>query len=185
MAEAHRRERMIVLAMGAHVIKVGLNPLIIDLMERGIVSALALNGAGIIHDFELAFIGQTSEDVAPELEDGTFGMAEETASYLNGAISKGAAEGIGIGEAVGKMILSGGFPTPRTVCWPQRPASAFRRPFMWRSEPTSSICTPRPMGRRLGKAPISIFAATRRSWPTLREESTSISARRSFFPKSF
>ncbi|MDC4204841.1 MAG: hypothetical protein MPW17_17280 [Candidatus Manganitrophus sp.] len=110
MAEAHRRERMIVLAMGAHVIKVGLNPLIIDLMERGIISALALNGAGIIHDFELAFIGQTSEDVAPELEDGTFGMAEETASYLNGAISKGAAEGIGIGEAVGKMILSGGFP---------------------------------------------------------------------------
>lgn len=110
MAEAHRGEKMIVLAMGAHVIKVGLNPLIIDLMQRGIVSALALNGAGIIHDFELAFIGQTSEDVAPELEDGTFGMAEETASYLNGAISKGAAEGVGIGEAVGKMILSGGFP---------------------------------------------------------------------------
>lgn len=110
MAEAHRRDKTIALALGAHVIKVGLNPLIIDLMERSIVSAIALNGAGIIHDFELAYIGQTSEDVAPELEDGTFGMVEETASHLNGAIAKGAAEGIGIGEAVGKMILSGGFP---------------------------------------------------------------------------
>ncbi len=111
-AEAYRNERPIIFAIGAHVIKVGLNPLIIDLMERGILSAIALNGAGIIHDFELAFIGQTSEDVAPELEDGTFGMAEETASYLNRAVAKGAAEGIGIGEAVGKMILDGGFPYP-------------------------------------------------------------------------
>ncbi|HLG21706.1 MAG TPA: hypothetical protein VI382_02740 [Candidatus Manganitrophaceae bacterium] len=109
MAAAHRRGKGIVLAMGAHVIKVGLNPLIIDLMERGIVSAVALNGAGIIHDFELAYIGQTSEDVAAELEDGSFGMAEETAAVLNGAIAKGVAEGIGIGEAVGKRILAGNY----------------------------------------------------------------------------
>ncbi|MFQ5781368.1 MAG: hypothetical protein ACE5HN_11365, partial [Nitrospiria bacterium] len=78
MAEAHRRGKIIALALGAHVIKVGLNPLIIDLMQRGIVSSIALNGAGIIHDFELAYIGSTSEDVAAELEDGRFGMAEET-----------------------------------------------------------------------------------------------------------
>ncbi len=110
MAQAHRGDKTIALAIGAHVIKVGLNPLIIDLMERGIVSSIALNGAGIIHDFELAYIGQTSEDVAAELENGMFGMAEETATYLNGAIAKGFSEGIGIGEAVGRMILAGKFP---------------------------------------------------------------------------
>jgi hypothetical protein len=110
MAEAHRGHKTIALAIGAHVIKVGLNPLIIDLMERGIVSAIAMNGAGIIHDFELAYIGQTSEDVAAELETGMFGMAEETATYLNNAILKGISEKIGIGEAVGKMILAGKFP---------------------------------------------------------------------------
>ncbi len=110
MAKAYHQDKMISLALGAHVIKVGLNPLIIDLMERGIVSSIALNGAGIIHDFELAYIGSTSEDVAAELEDGRFGMAEETATHLNRAITKGAAEGIGIGEAVGTMILGGKFP---------------------------------------------------------------------------
>jgi len=110
VVDAHRNGRPVVLAMGAHVIKVGLNPLIIDLMERGIVTALALNGAGIIHDFELAFIGQTSEDVAAELEDGRFGMAEETATSLNDAITRAAAHGIGIGHGVGQMILSGHFP---------------------------------------------------------------------------
>ncbi len=109
-AEAYLNHKIVFLALGAHVIKVGLTPLIIDLMERGIISGIALNGAGIIHDFELAYIGQTSEDVAAELEDGRFGMAEETASYLNGAIAKGASEGMGMGEAVGKMILSGNFP---------------------------------------------------------------------------
>jgi len=110
MASAHRQDKMISLALGAHVIKVGLNPLIIDLMERGIVSSIALNGAGIIHDFELAYIGSTSEDVATELEDGRFGMAEETARHLNLAVAKGAAEGIGIGKSVGRMILEGKFP---------------------------------------------------------------------------
>jgi hypothetical protein len=110
MAQAHRHRKTIALAIGAHVIKVGLNPLIIDLMERRIVSSIALNGAGIIHDFELAYIGQTSEDVAAELENGMFGMAEETARYLNNAVVKGVSEGIGIGEAIGKMILAGNFP---------------------------------------------------------------------------
>lgn len=109
-ATAHRARRPIVLALGAHVIKVGLNPLLIQLMERGIISAIALNGAGIIHDFELAFVGQTSEDVAAELDDGRFGMVEETATALNDAIARGAAHGVGIGRAVGKMILSGNFP---------------------------------------------------------------------------
>ena len=109
-ATACHSQKPVIWAMGAHVIKVGLNPLVIDLMQRRIISAIALNGAGIIHDFELAFLGQTSEDVAAELEDGQFGMAQETAEFLNEAISKGAAHGMGIGEAVGKMILKEKFP---------------------------------------------------------------------------
>jgi hypothetical protein len=97
------------LGMGAHSIKVGLNPVIIDLMERGIITSLALNGAGIIHDFELAFIGQTSEDVDKEILSGAFGMAEETGSMLNQAISS-AGKDEGIGAAVGRMIQAGDFP---------------------------------------------------------------------------
>jgi hypothetical protein len=95
--------------MGAHAIKVGLNPVIIDLMERGVITGLALNGAGIIHDFELALIGRTSEDVDKEILTGAFGMAEETGSLLNQAINAAGPEE-GIGAAVGRMIQSGDFP---------------------------------------------------------------------------
>jgi deoxyhypusine synthase len=104
IAERHGAGRTIVLGMGAHPIKVGLSPLIIDLMERGIVHAVAMNGATIIHDFELAYQGQTSEDVAAHLQDGRFGMAEETGAFLNGAVKDGARDGIGLGAAVGRAI---------------------------------------------------------------------------------
>lgn len=109
VAHARKDGRPVMLGMGAHSIKVGLNPVVIDLMERGIVTSLSLNGAGIIHDFELAFIGHTSEDVDKEILSGAFGMAEETGSMINQAI-KSAAEGEGIGAAAGRMILQGGFP---------------------------------------------------------------------------
>ncbi len=109
VVQARKDKRPVMLGMGAHSIKVGLNPLIIDLMERGIVTSLSLNGAGIIHDFEIAFIGQTSEDVDREILSGAFGMAEETGSMLNQAI-KSAAENEGIGAAVGRMIQAGNFP---------------------------------------------------------------------------
>ena len=106
---ARKDRRPVMLGMGAHSIKVGLNPVIIDLMERGIVTSLSLNGAGIIHDFELAFIGRTSEDVDKEILSGAFGMAEETGSMLNQAI-KSASDDEGIGTAVGRMIQGGDFP---------------------------------------------------------------------------
>ncbi len=109
IVQARKDGRPVMLGMGAHSIKVGLNPVIIDLMERRIVTSLSLNGAGIIHDFELAFIGQTSEDVDKEILSGAFGMAEETGSMINESIkSAGADEGIG--AAVGRMIHSSGFP---------------------------------------------------------------------------
>jgi hypothetical protein len=97
-------ERPVLVAMGAHVIKVGLSSLIIDLMDRRIISMVALNGAGIIHDFELAYAGFTSEDVDAVLPGGEFGMARETSSFLNEAIIQGARKGQGIGRAVGSMI---------------------------------------------------------------------------------
>lgn len=108
--KAKEGNKPIIFAMGAHVIKVGLNPLIIDLMKFGWINALALNGAGIIHDFEIAFAGQTSEDVAVQIKDGSFGMAKETGEYLNRAIAKGSKKNLGLGEAVGEMISSSDFP---------------------------------------------------------------------------
>ena len=104
VASAHRRRRSVLAMMGAHVLKVGLSPLIVDLIERKVITAIAMTGSGIIHDFELAYQGQTSEEVAEALADGSFGMARETADYLNGAIQAGALEGWGIGESVGRMI---------------------------------------------------------------------------------
>jgi hypothetical protein len=109
IVQARKDGRPVMLGMGAHSIKVGLSPVLIDLMERGIITSLSLNGAGIIHDFELAFVGQTSEDVDKEILSGAFGMAEETGSMLNRAIT-GSGGNEGIGAAVGKMILNSDFP---------------------------------------------------------------------------
>jgi hypothetical protein len=107
---ARRQQRPVILGMGAHVIKVGLNPILIDLMRRGIITAIALNGAGIIHDTEIAMVGRTSEEVADVLGAGAFGAAKETGEVLNGAINDGAAQGIGIGRAVGSSLLTNNFP---------------------------------------------------------------------------
>jgi hypothetical protein len=90
--------------LGGHVIKTGLSPILIDLMDRGVVSGLALNGAGIIHDFEIALIGSTSEDVEEQLQQGAFGMAEETGQGINQAISDGVSGGLGIGESLGRYL---------------------------------------------------------------------------------
>ncbi|MCW5206546.1 hypothetical protein VU08_06420 [Desulfobulbus sp. F5] len=110
IAAAVSNKRPVLVGMGAHVIKVGLAPVLIDLMERGIISALALNGAGIIHDAEIAMVGRTSEEVASVLGAGAFGAARETGEVLNQAINQGAREGIGIGEAVGNALLQQNFP---------------------------------------------------------------------------
>ena len=104
VVSAHKNHKPVILMMGAHVIKCGLSPLVIDLMKRDIVKAVALNGAGIIHDTEIAMIGRTSEDVGEGIIDGSFGMAKETASFINEAINFGFTEGIGIGESLGAAI---------------------------------------------------------------------------------
>jgi len=103
---AKRDGRAIIWGLGAHVLKTGLSPVLVDLMERGYVSAIATNGAGIIHDFEIALSGGTSEDVDATLGPGTFGMAEETGTQLNRAIVEGAHAGLGLGQSVGKFLDS-------------------------------------------------------------------------------
>lgn len=121
IVSAHRSGKTIALGIGAHVIKVGLGPVIIDLIERGVISSIAMNGACVVHDFETAYAGTTSEDVDSELGKGTFGMAEETGRLLNGAIKKGSKKGLG--RCVGEMIERSKFPhKDKSVL-----AAAFRR----------------------------------------------------------
>jgi len=102
--QARADDRGVVWGLGAHVIKTGLSPVLIDLMERGFVSALALNGAGLIHDFEVALSGSTSEEVDNNLGPGKFGMADETGRLLNEAISAGVEEGLGLGQSAIKFL---------------------------------------------------------------------------------
>jgi hypothetical protein len=108
--KARRQGKPVLLGMGAHPMKVGLNPLIVQLMAEGIIQGVAMNGAGIIHDFEIAFAGRTSEDVAAEISRGTFGMAQETGQMINEAINEGWPKGWGIGRSVGEMIQERGLP---------------------------------------------------------------------------
>lgn len=110
IATAFKNKKTIVFAMGAHVIKVGLNPVVIDLMERGIITAVAMNGAGIIHDSELAMAGQTSEDVASSIGNGSFGMAHEINSFLSDAIHKAGQKSSGLGETIGLAMIEGNLP---------------------------------------------------------------------------
>jgi deoxyhypusine synthase len=109
-ARARARKRTLLWGFGAHLIKVGLAPVMVDLMERGFVSALMMNGAGCVHDLELAMMGRTSEDVGPALDDGSFGMARETTERLNAAIAAGHRDGLGMGAAIAREIVGGRYP---------------------------------------------------------------------------
>jgi len=110
VATAVRNQRPVVLMMGAHSIKVGLNPVFVDAMRRGILNAVAFNGAGAIHDFELCYQGETSEDVQRGLDDGSFGMVEETGQRMNAALAEGVARGLGAGRALGEAARAARYP---------------------------------------------------------------------------
>jgi hypothetical protein len=126
IALARRRDRPVVLTMGAHVIKCGLAPVLIELMRRGVVTAVASNGASIIHDAEIAMFGRTSENVEGSLNDGRFGWARETAEFLNGAIAAGAGSGRGLGEAVGRALLEARAPHAEYSVYAQAAALGVR-----------------------------------------------------------
>jgi len=104
VVKAHKRKKAVIFMAGAHVIKCGLNPILIELIKKKIITCICLNGAGIIHDFEIALQGRTSEDVAENLETGRFGMGREPAQFLNNAVCVGVREGLGLGYAVAKKI---------------------------------------------------------------------------------
>jgi hypothetical protein len=108
IVRARRGKRPVVAAIGGHVIKVGCGPILVDLIQRGVITAVAMNGAAAIHDYELSLIGQTSEDVAESLQDGSFGMARETAEAFAQAALVGAA-GAGLGRAAGDLALKNKF----------------------------------------------------------------------------
>ncbi|HEU4391317.1 MAG TPA: hypothetical protein VFV34_26195, partial [Blastocatellia bacterium] len=101
---ARRGGNAIIVGLGGHVIKTGLGPVLIDLMHRGFITAFAMNGSAMIHDFEIALCGATSEDVDASLGSGQFGMAEETGALINRAINAGSADNLGMGEAIGREL---------------------------------------------------------------------------------
>ncbi|MDH7499547.1 MAG: hypothetical protein QHH30_04095 [candidate division NC10 bacterium] len=105
LAQSRRRSKVLLWGMGAHVIKVGLSPILIDLMDQGWITGLATHGAGSIHDVEMALAGHTSEEVGEGLQEGTFGMAKETAQIIHSALSEGISKGWGYGKAVGMKLL--------------------------------------------------------------------------------
>ncbi len=104
IVEGHRQDKPLIWMMGSHVIKCGLAPVVVDLMERGVISAVAFNGSGVIHDIESAYWGKTSEDVATNLDDGTFGMSAETAELVNDTINLNREPNLGMGEILGKRV---------------------------------------------------------------------------------
>jgi len=110
LAQAVKTGRTIILAMGGHPVKVGLSPVIIDLMKRGIISLLAVNGSVMVHDTEMAMVGATSEDVAASLGQGAFGMSREANQLINQAAAEAARDNIGLGRSLGLKIREGGFP---------------------------------------------------------------------------
>jgi len=107
---AREKGKPVIMAIGGHVIKCGLQPVLKALMEADMITAIAMNGSGSVHDYELSLIGETSEDVGAVLHCGTFGMAEETGRDINLAIKSGAASGMGYGESVGRFIIDNGNP---------------------------------------------------------------------------
>lgn len=106
VAAAAKARKGVVLLLGGHVVKVGLGPLVLRWIERGIVTHVAMNGAAAIHDFELAAFGGTSEDVEAGLDDGTFGMVEETGAAMNAATIAAAADGLGYGEGLARALAA-------------------------------------------------------------------------------
>lgn len=110
VVKAHKAKKAVIFMSGAHVIKCGLNPVLIALIKKKIINCICLNGAGIIHDFEIALQGKTSEDVGENLKHGKFGMARETAEFINNAISDGVRDGLGLGYAVARKISNSRLP---------------------------------------------------------------------------
>lgn len=154
---ARASNRAIIWALGGHVLKVGLGPVINDLMHAGFVTGIAMNGSAAIHDFEIALCGSTSEDVEEQIGGGRFGMAQETAEYMNAAIESAAANGLGIGEGLGMFIAQG---ESRKIDFRHRPISILAEAYAKRIPLTVHVALgtdiihthPQTSGKNLGDA---------------------------------
>ena len=160
MPRRARRDAGVLWGIGAHVIKTGLGPVLIDLMERGFVSALAINGAGVIHDFELALSGATSEEVDEALGPGRFGMADETGASAERRHQRWRRARARLGQAVGRVARTRAAAVHVPACSPPRRGSRSRSPCTSRSAPTSSTCIRRRQARRSARA----ACATSATW---------------------
>lgn len=108
VVQARKSDRPVIVLFGAHVVKVGLSPIVIQLAREGVITAIAVNGATAYHDVELALFGHTSEDVTEGMKTGTFGMAKEPCDFVNAAVKRAAEQGIGLGQGIGQALLESG-----------------------------------------------------------------------------
>jgi hypothetical protein len=164
MADAARARRPVVCMMGGHIVKTGVGPVLIDLVQRGVITHLASNGSAVIHDYELARWGGTSEDVEAGLADGTFGMAEETGREMNEAITRGAREGWGLGEALGRALEAADTAHPEQSLLLAARRHGSRSPSTPPWAPRSSTST-RPPTARPSATPATGISA---GWPRAR-----------------
>jgi hypothetical protein len=155
VVDARRANKPVLLQFGGHMVKCGLSPLIIDLLKRGWVTALAVNGSVAIHDYELAMIGATSEDVEQTLKDGSFGMSRETAEFINDAAIRGQDEGLG--NAVGQIITETKLPYSGESVMAQ--AVLARRPVTVHVAVGTDVVHQHPIldGAALGRATLADF----------------------------
>ncbi len=157
IVRAKRRGRPLILGLGGHVIKVGLGPLIIDLMERGLIDALAANGSVMVHDSEAALAGATSEDVSAGLDDGSFGVTAQTGELINGAAAEAAAEALGLGAALGRKLME--LQPPHLAVSVAAAAARLNKPFTVHTAVGTDVYNIHPQadGAALGAASFSDF----------------------------
>ena len=154
---AYQNKKPVIVMMGGHVIKCGLSPLLIDLAKRGVITGFAFNGASSIHDFEIALIGETSEDVSAYLQTGQFGMWEETGRLMNTAIQHAADTDIGMGEALGKQLIEMDAPITHTVFLLPVSNTMCRSQYMSLLAQTLSISIPLRMAQLSVRRVLPIF----------------------------
>jgi hypothetical protein len=159
---AREMKKPIIWGLGGHVIKVGLGPILVDLMQSGFVTGIAMNGSAAIHDFEVALSGTTSEEVEEQIGEGRFGMARETGEYMNAAASEAAAHGLGMGEGVGRFIHHG---EEKGIRFGYRPASLLAEAYAKRIPVTVHVAIgadiihahPQASGKAIGEATYQDF----------------------------
>ena len=160
MRRARALKRPIIWGIGGHVIKTGLAPLIINLLERGYVNAVAANGSVLVHDAEIALVGSTSEDVDATLGAGAFGAAHETGQLLNAAAQEATRDDIGLGEALGRALKRAHRHMPISHCSAPPTKRAFPSPRMSPSAQTSLISIRRQTARRSARRRTQIFGSS-------------------------